>query len=190
MWRPANHVPLAQGLAEPQRQRQPAPGSGRPNGLSDAPNGPTSTQPGRLGPPATDSVPGFDRRCPGFALGRARLPVCERPCRLSCVRASQKKHDLVRGEDQVPGASSSGGPPMAAAASPARRLPIAPRRYGAWRRLISALIAGTTAWRSPITAYAARDMIGASRSVLMTRIDLAALHPTMCWIAPLMPHAI
>ena len=35
-----------------------------------------------------------------------------------------------------------------------------------------------------MTAYEARDMIGASRSVLITRIDLAALQPTMCWIAP------
>ncbi len=62
--------------------------------------------------------------------------------------------------------------------------------YEAWRRRISALMAGTTACRSPITAYAARDMIGASGSVLITRIALAALQPTMCWIAPLIPQAI
>jgi hypothetical protein len=54
-------------------------------------------------------------------------------------------------------------------------------------RRISAEIAGTTVCRSPITAYAARDMIGASGSLLMTRIRFAARQPTMCRIAPLMP---
>jgi len=33
-------------------------------------------------------------------------------------------------------------------------------------------------------------MIGESGSVLMARIRFAALQPTMCWIAPLMPHAM
>ena len=43
---------------------------------------------------------------------------------------------------------------------------------------------------SPITAYAARDMIGASGSLLIARIRFADLQPTMCWIAPLMPQAM
>ena len=33
-------------------------------------------------------------------------------------------------------------------------------------------------------------MIGASGSVLIARIALAALQPTMCWIAPLIPQAM
>ena len=33
-------------------------------------------------------------------------------------------------------------------------------------------------------------MIGDSASVLIARIRLADLQPTMCWIAPLMPHAM
>ena len=71
--------------------------------------------------------------------------------------------------------------------------PLAPARQARQRpvtRRISAEMAGTTAWRSPITAYDARLMIGASRSVLTTRIALAALQPTMCWIAPLIPQAM
>src|SRR5437899_161861 len=54
----------------------------------------------------------------------------------------------------------------------------------------SATIAGTISWRSPITAQSARATIGAFRSLLITRIRLAPLQPTMCWIAPLTPHAM
>ena len=57
-------------------------------------------------------------------------------------------------------------------------------------RTASAMIAGRTACRSPMTAYVARVTIGASRSVLMARIALAERAPTMCWIAPLMPQAM
>src|SRR5205085_4288884 len=54
----------------------------------------------------------------------------------------------------------------------------------------SATIAGTISCRSPITAQSARATIGAFRSLLITRIRFAPLHPTMCWIAPLTPHAM
>ena len=58
------------------------------------------------------------------------------------------------------------------------------------RRLISALIAGTTSCRSPITAYVALVTIGASASVLMARMFLALEQPAQCWMAPLIPHGM
>src|SRR5262245_24871178 len=54
----------------------------------------------------------------------------------------------------------------------------------------SATIAGTISCRSPITAQSARATIGAFWSLLITRILFAPLQPTMCWIAPLTPHAM
>ena len=61
---------------------------------------------------------------------------------------------------------------------------------GGRRRRISALIAGTTSCRSPITACVALVTIGASGSVLIARIALALLQPAQCWMAPLMPHGM
>ena len=58
------------------------------------------------------------------------------------------------------------------------------------RRLISALIAGTTSWRSPITAWVALVTIGASGSVLIARMAFALLQPAQCWMAPLMPQGM
>ena len=58
------------------------------------------------------------------------------------------------------------------------------------RRRISALMAGTTSCRSPITACVALVTIGASGSVLIARIALALLHPAQCWMAPLIPQGM
>src|SRR4029079_1095343 len=58
------------------------------------------------------------------------------------------------------------------------------------RRRISALIAGTTSCRSPITACVALVTIGASGSVLIARMLLADEHPAQCWMAPLMPRGM
>ena len=62
--------------------------------------------------------------------------------------------------------------------------------HPAARRRISALIAGTTSCRSPITAYVALVTIGASASVLMARMFLAEAQPAQCWIAPLIPQGM
>src|SRR4051812_42580316 len=53
----------------------------------------------------------------------------------------------------------------------------------------AAVIAGITSCRSPITAYSAWEMIGASGSVLTAMIRFAPLQPAMCCVAPLMPQA-
>lgn len=54
----------------------------------------------------------------------------------------------------------------------------------------AATIAGTTWWRSPITAQSACARIGASGSLLITSRRFAPRQPTMCWVAPLMPQAM
>jgi polar amino acid transport system substrate-binding protein len=64
-----------------------------------------------------------------------------------------------------------------------------PSAQPAVRARIAATSAGITSLRSPMTAYSARDMIGASGSVLTTTMCFADRQPAMCWIAPLMPHA-
>ena len=58
------------------------------------------------------------------------------------------------------------------------------------RRRISAEIAGTTWWRSPMTASAALATMFACASVLIARIRFDAIAPTQCWIAPEIPHAM
>ena len=52
------------------------------------------------------------------------------------------------------------------------------------------VIAGTTSWRSAITAWSAFVTMFASPSVLMARMCLLAIAPTQCCTAPLMPHAM
>jgi hypothetical protein len=94
----------------------------------------------------------------------------------------QPIHRLTPGTGGVP-------PPAGVAGSAV----IAPGRPGTGqprRRRSSALIAGTTSCRSPITAYVALVTIGASGSVLMARMFLADEQPAQCWIAPLMPHGM
>ena len=54
----------------------------------------------------------------------------------------------------------------------------------------AATSAATTARASPTIAQSDWARIGASGSVLIVMMRLAALHPTMCWMAPLMPHAM
>ena len=76
-------------------------------------------------------------------------------------------------------------PPVSLPARPAGGVAPHPRR-----RRISALMAGTTSCRSPMTAYVALVTIGASGSVLIARMFLALLQPAQCWIAPLMPHGM
>src|SRR5690606_11416274 len=60
----------------------------------------------------------------------------------------------------------------------------------ALRRPSSARIAGRTSWTSPTTEYVARCIMGASGSVFTARITVESMHPTQCWVAPLMPHAM
>lgn len=55
--------------------------------------------------------------------------------------------------------------------------------------LIALTSAGITSFRSPITAYSAREMIGASASVFTATMCFADRQPAMCWIAPLIPQA-
>ena len=59
-----------------------------------------------------------------------------------------------------------------------------------YARRSSSITSGSTSCRSPTTAQSARATIGASLSLFTTRIPFAALQPTMCWIAPLIPHAM
>ncbi len=58
-----------------------------------------------------------------------------------------------------------------------------------FRRRISAEIAGTTSWRSPMTAYPALATMLASGSRLTAMMFFAVIAPTQCWIAPEMPQA-
>src|SRR4029079_16435271 len=81
-----------------------------------------------------------------------------------------------------PGSRALGGGPPGAA--------VRPRAQAPRRRLISALIAGTTSCRSPITAYDALVTIAASGSVLIARMLLADEQPAQCWMAPLMPRGM
>ena len=54
----------------------------------------------------------------------------------------------------------------------------------------SAMIAGITSWRSPITAQSALVTMLASLSVLIARMCFDAIAPTQCWMAPEMPEAM
>ena len=75
---------------------------------------------------------------------------------------------------------------------PARRAPAAGARgyLPATRRaLSSAMSAGTTWNTSPTTNMSAKSRMGASGSRSMAMIVPAVWTPTLCWMAPLMPHA-